>query len=570
MILHALHGWLAARGVVKPAVLRARLEPTLALATLAMGATSAILRVAGGRVLYRLDDHDPLARLQLEGRRRVIGDARAADEPRHPGGIGFLAGMPVAGGEWIVFGARPHDDEAALTTQLETVTELLSSQLLLGMQHLLMEDAGAALDSLVDAATELIGVLDERGHVVYANQALLAALGTTRQAALHRPVLELIASRSHAELRDAFARVPHGRIPTLGLALQTRDGGMDIEGNAVAFVVGDRRLTIGVFRDQTAGGVRVSVRDRGPGISPGDVPRLFERFTRIDGSSRTGLGLAISRALVELHEGTLGVETEVGTGSTFWFVLPTGTLRDVTPLLPVEARRHTVIVVAHSSHRALTTLLEQLGLHVVSARGADPREMASVVRPSLLVIDEAIDAVEAARIGASVAPTPTLWLGKHAIALDDARDPRPASITAAMLRAAVWPALRRAGPARVLIAESDPSIGELLALHLGSPLVLAHVGSGVALFDVAIVFEPDVIILEPDLPGGEEAVARLRACRLRAAGLLVHAARDVREGEREALQLGPTLYLTKSRVTLDQVVWSVYQLLARNGLGPDR
>ncbi|MCX5792723.1 MAG: ATP-binding protein [Elusimicrobia bacterium] len=75
------------------------------------------------------------------------------------------------------------------------------------------------------------------------------------------------------------------------------------------------------------GQVKISVEDNGPGISAAHLPRIFERFYRVDKArSRelggTGLGLSIVRHLVELHGGSVGVESAEGRGSAFWFTLP--------------------------------------------------------------------------------------------------------------------------------------------------------------------------------------------------------------------------------------------------------
>lgn len=94
--------------------------------------------------------------------------------------------------------------------------------------------------------------------------------------------------------------------------------------NAVKAVADGGRVTLTARVDE--GRVRVSVVDDGIGIPPGDIPRLFERFFRVDRSrSReqggTGLGLAIVKHLVHLQGGEVGVESVVGQGSTFWFTL---------------------------------------------------------------------------------------------------------------------------------------------------------------------------------------------------------------------------------------------------------
>jgi two-component system CheB/CheR fusion protein len=71
---------------------------------------------------------------------------------------------------------------------------------------------------------------------------------------------------------------------------------------------------------------KVSVSDTGRGISPDKIPYLFERYYRADSSgfqySGLGLGLYISAEIIKKHEGKIGVDSEIGKGSTFWFTLP--------------------------------------------------------------------------------------------------------------------------------------------------------------------------------------------------------------------------------------------------------
>ena len=95
--------------------------------------------------------------------------------------------------------------------------------------------------------------------------------------------------------------------------------------NALKYGATGGRVVLGARPAE--GGVEFSVRDFGPGIASEHLPRLFERFYRVDKarsreSGGTGLGLAIAKHIVRAHGGVIRVESELGHGSTFFFVLP--------------------------------------------------------------------------------------------------------------------------------------------------------------------------------------------------------------------------------------------------------
>lgn len=98
--------------------------------------------------------------------------------------------------------------------------------------------------------------------------------------------------------------------------------------------------------------VRVDITDAGPGIPPEEQGKLFQRFYRINNPALTdaigtGLGLPIAKQLVEMHGGGLLINSQVGAGSTFTFVLPRQDATMVTQVeeSPEPSRRPTVLVV---------------------------------------------------------------------------------------------------------------------------------------------------------------------------------------------------------------------------------
>jgi signal transduction histidine kinase len=93
--------------------------------------------------------------------------------------------------------------------------------------------------------------------------------------------------------------------------------------NAAKYSRAGDEIVIAARRDRD-GGIRFSVTDHGPGIPLQYQPRMFEKFFRVPGtdSRGAGLGLAIAREIVTAHDGRVGVNSQPGKGSEFYFVLP--------------------------------------------------------------------------------------------------------------------------------------------------------------------------------------------------------------------------------------------------------
>ena len=104
--------------------------------------------------------------------------------------------------------------------------------------------------------------------------------------------------------------------------------------NALKFTPRQGGIVVGVRRID-GDRARLSVRDGGPGIAEEHRSRIFEKFSQIaavDARRGTGLGLAFCKLAVEAHGGEIGVESEAGKGSVFWFTLPCGGSSDVERL----------------------------------------------------------------------------------------------------------------------------------------------------------------------------------------------------------------------------------------------
>ncbi|WP_051013804.1 ATP-binding protein [Pararhodospirillum photometricum] len=155
-------------------------------------------------------------------------------------------------------------------------------------------------------------------HIPFALEEVLDAVGTLMSVNAGTKDLELV-----------IATAPDVPTALIGDPLRLQQILINLTGNALKFTDhGD--VTLRVERSgqtETRVRLRLSVRDTGIGIPADALPTLFNAFTQADTSTTrrfggSGLGLAITRRLVELMEGTLGVESQSGRGSLFWVDLP--------------------------------------------------------------------------------------------------------------------------------------------------------------------------------------------------------------------------------------------------------
>jgi len=121
----------------------------------------------------------------------------------------------------------------------------------------------------------------------------------------------------------------HFSLETDGEAIVFCDGGKieqvicNLVNNAMNYAGESKEIFI--RQEHTAEGIRISVRDTGKGMNQETISRIFDKYYRSENYQRqvrgTGLGLSIVKAILRLHDYAFGVESQIGVGSTFWFVV---------------------------------------------------------------------------------------------------------------------------------------------------------------------------------------------------------------------------------------------------------
>ncbi|MFN8544423.1 MAG: response regulator [Candidatus Binatia bacterium] len=143
-------------------------------------------------------------------------------------------------------------------------------------------------------------------------------------------VADLLAASAAKKKLEFACVVPPGMPDALrGDPVRIRQMVTNLVGNAIKFTEAGEVTIEAQVASETAthAVIRLLIRDTGIGIPPDRQAAVFESFTQVDGSTTrryggTGLGLTISRHLTELMGGRIGVDSEVGKGSTFWIELP--------------------------------------------------------------------------------------------------------------------------------------------------------------------------------------------------------------------------------------------------------
>ena len=353
---------------------------------------------------------------------------------------------------------------------------------------------------------------------------------------------------------------------------------LNLVGNAIKFTPSGGRVQLQVM---TAGDfVWFAVSDTGKGIASEDQDRIFDEFEQVGhaegGEPGTGLGLALAKRLVELHGGTIGVESELGRGATFRFSIPR-VFSSVKPLAqelssgeeddPAASEGKQVLVIEDDERAAaiLRSHLESAGFAVRHARtGAEGLELAAELRPDVITLDillpdyngnEVLLKLRSEEATRAIPVVVVSVTGEKEVGLSlGVEDWLVKPVSRARIEDAVSNALR-SGPiqstaARILVVDDDP-----IALELVREALVEHgyrvttVPSGSEALQEVRTDPPDLLILDLVMPGmtGGEVLKRLRNDGLMGFPVLVFTEKDLTREEVEQFSSGAAAVIPKNR-----------------------
>ena len=244
---------------------------------------------------------------------------------------------------------------------------------IIGMSHLVLKTNLSTkqrdyIDKIYNAGTALLGIINdildfskiEAGHLEIEHASFEIENVTNN-------LLTVLAQRAYDKglelLFDVSPEIPHSLI---GDPLRLGQILTNLLGNAIKFTESGEVHLVATLLERTDNRVKLkfSVRDTGIGMPKEQTSRLFQAFTQADTSTTrkyggTGLGLSISKRLAELMGGTIGVDSNFGSGSTFWFTSWFEISKDERRAIPTRLNGLRVLV-ADDNDSARRVLEEQL------------------------------------------------------------------------------------------------------------------------------------------------------------------------------------------------------------------
>jgi len=364
---------------------------------------------------------------------------------------------------------------------------------------------------------------------------------------------------------------------------------MNLMGNAIKFTPEGGKIEL---RAQELGEVvRIEVRDSGPGIPTEDQHRIFEAFYRLRRNEKTtegtGLGLAITRSLVELHGGHLGIESEPGAGSCFFFTLPMERAHPIRgdqggSFRAISGDHQRILVVEDDSKSAqlLESQLTSAGYEVTVCKQPERAlGLAAELKPSVITLDIIMKPISGWELLPKLKSDPrtsgipvilvTIVDQPETGALLGAEEYIVKPVLKANLLAAVQRCLNRRGKTsqsgRVLVVEDDAATREFIAEFLTSHgYAVGTAADGLEARAQVASSLPTLVILDLILPevSGFHLLAEWRN-DLRTANLcvLVLTSKDLTREEREYLQANAGALLRKQEMWQEALLEHIQRAL---------
>lgn len=328
--------------------------------------------------------------------------------------------------------------------------------------------------------------------------------------------------------------------------------------NAIKFSPRGETVTVAVHTIKQENKTRFSIMDKGSGIRSDQMHRLFGKFQQLDSSDTrakggTGLGLAICKAILEQHGGSIGVDSQPGQGSTFWFELP---ILEEFPESQNSAETRvesapfgTIHPSAQSPQSTFSTTAD-----LIPTSTQNTADKISAINSSCDDQEKLSEFAQADANLKSSEKTPASHTG------DIQHSPQPALMNSNSKRMASV----KTGPVQVVIIEDDRSTLDLLARQL-EPLGIDCYGAidGQSALSLVRETQPDLIILDIGVPApnGYEIVKILRNESSGTIPLLVYTSLDLNESEKLKLTLGESRHLVKSRTSQKEFMDAVIHLI---------
>lgn len=179
---------------------------------------------------------------------------------------------------------------------------------------------------ILAASDNMLGLIDDLLDLsrVQVGKFTINTAPTALPSVVKTAVVELAGAATEKGV-TLVTHVPRGLPTVTADAQRVRQVLTNLVGNALKFTPGGGTVTVPA--ENAGDAVRVIVADTGIGVAPAEQERIFQSFTQVDMTNTrahggVGLGLSIVKAIVEAHGGSVGVQSEPGRGSTFWFTLP--------------------------------------------------------------------------------------------------------------------------------------------------------------------------------------------------------------------------------------------------------